>query len=331
MIIVTGAAGFIGSNIIKGLNALGRYDILAVDNLTNGRKFHNLAGCKIADYLDSETLLKKMAADTLGCRHLDAIFHQGACSDTTEWDGRYMMENNYEYSKQLLHYAMAKKAAFLYASSAAVYGDNTEFDDSDDEQLPMNVYGYSKWQFDQYVQPYLTSSASQIVGFRYFNVYGPGEQHKAGMASVAFHLLGQLHNAGVMRLFQGCDGYADGEQLRDFVHVSDVVKVNLWFFQQPTLRGIFNLGTGAARSFNDVARQLISCFGSGRVDYIPFPDHLKGCYQSYTQANISQLRQVGYCDPFVTLEEGVAQYFHWYQQRYHCVDERERVVCSRDR
>ncbi|MCH9643286.1 MAG: ADP-glyceromanno-heptose 6-epimerase [Gammaproteobacteria bacterium] len=316
MIVVTGAAGFIGCNIIKGLNALGRFDILAVDDLSDGHKFHNLAVCKIADYMDCDEFLAWVQAGKTFPNKIEAIFHEGACSTTTEWNGRYIMKNNYEYTKQLLHYCLDRKIAFLYASSAAVYGADLNFDDRAQQQLPLNVYGYSKWQFDQYVQPYLQDAASQVVGFRYFNVYGPHEQHKASMASVAFHLMNQLRDNGVVKLFEGCEGYADGEQVRDFVCVDDVVKVNLWFWQHPELRGIFNLGTGQAKPFNDIAKILIKLHGSGELEYIPFPDHLKGVYQSYTQANIAKLREVGYDAAFDTLEQGLKKYYQWYKQQH---------------
>jgi ADP-L-glycero-D-manno-heptose 6-epimerase len=308
MIIVTGSAGFIGSNIIKGLNRQGVTDILAVDDLTDGTKFVNLADCQIADYLDKEQFLNKIKEDPGSFPTAKAIFHQGACSTTTEWNGRYMLDNNYEYSKVLLHYALTHKAPFIYASSAAVYGMEQEFKEHPTYEKPLNVYGYSKLLFDQYVRRLLPTANSQIVGLRYFNVYGPAEQHKGSMASVAWHFNKQLQEQGKLKLFTGSDGYADGEQRRDFVFVDDVVRVNLWFWQHPTQSGIFNCGTGRSQSFNDVARAVISWHGRGEIEYIPFPENLKGRYQSFTEADITALRNAGYIDKFASVEEGVAAY-----------------------
>ena len=312
MIVVTGAAGFIGCNIIKGLNELGHTDIIAVDDLTDGHKFVNLAAVEYHDYIDHEDFLEMIKADHSFGKSIKAVFHQGACSATTEWDGRYMMRNNYEYSKTLLHYCLDHGIQFLYASSAATYGADTEFDDAALKQTPLNVYGYSKWKFDQYVLQHMNKAKSQIVGFRYFNVYGPHEQHKGGMASVAFHLMNQLKENGEVKLFEGSGGYADGEQLRDFIYVADVVTANLWFWEHPKISGIFNLGTGKARTFKAIAENLIQLHGSGKIKYIPFPEHLKGAYQSYTQANIKKLRDVGYDLDFTSLEEGLQQYYNWY-------------------
>jgi len=313
MIVVTGAAGFIGSNIITGLNKLGITNILAVGDLSDGHKFKNLAVCDYRDYLDYEDFIERVMANDQFAEPIEAIFHEGACSDTTEWDGRYMMQNNYEYTKILFHYCLKHKIQFLYASSAAVYGGSEVFKESDEVQTPLNVYGYSKWKFDQYMQPYLADAESQVVGFRYFNVYGPQEQHKGTMSSVAFHFMNQLFDNDVVKLFEGCHGYSDGEQLRDFVSIDDVVKVNLWFYKNKDKRGIYNLGTGKARSFNDVAKALIQQHGSGKIEYIPFPDHLKSAYQSFTQADISKLRDIaGYTEKFDSLEQGLEKYYRWY-------------------
>jgi ADP-L-glycero-D-manno-heptose 6-epimerase len=308
MIIVTGGAGFIGSNIVKGLNARGRKDIIVVDELTDGTKFANLSDLDIADYLDKDEFLQKLQkGDPLGT-DIEVIFHQGACSTTTEWNGRFMMENNYAYSKSLLHYCQQRGVNFIYASSAAVYGDGLVFKEERINEKPLNVYGYSKFLFDQRVREILPHSKSQIAGFRYFNVYGPNEQHKGSMASVAYHLNQQLPAAGKVKLFEGCDGYGDGEQRRDFVFVDDVVAVNLWFFDHPEKSGIFNVGTGKSQSFKEVANAVIAWHGKGKIEYIPFPDHLKGRYQSFTEADISLLRQAGYDKPFETVEEGVKAY-----------------------
>lgn len=316
MIVVTGAAGFIGSNLIHGLNQIGITDILAVDDLTDGKKYRNLAVVKYADYMDYRDFLKMVVEDrffhTDTDTHTHTIFHQGACSDTTEWNGEYMMKNNYEYSKILLHYCLQKKIPFIYASSAAVYGAKNNFDDQDWEQLPLNVYGYSKWKLDEYVRSYLKNADSQIVGLRYFNVYGPHENHKGKMASVTFHLMNQLENHSTVRLFSSYGGYGDGKQMRDFIFVDDVVKMNLWFYKNPEKKGIFNCGTGQARCFNDIAKKLIHLNGSGKLDYIPFPDSLKGAYQCFTQANLNALRAMGYDEKFTSLEDGLEKYFQWF-------------------
>ena len=233
MIIVTGGAGFIGSNLVKGLNDMGRRDILVVDDLKDGTKFRNIADCDIADYMDKDDFLAQLESGAGFAEPIDVIFHNGACSATTEWDGHYMMKINYDYSKVLLHYCLEHGIQYLYASSASVYGAGPVFKESAEYEQPLNVYGYSKFQFDQYVRNLLPRASSQVAGFRYFNVYGPREQHKGSMASVAFHLNNQLKETGKVRLFKGCDGYGDGEQRRDFIYVGDVVAVNLWFWQHP--------------------------------------------------------------------------------------------------
>ncbi len=311
MIIVTGGAGFIGSNIVKSLNQRGYSDILVVDNLSNGVKFKNIADCDIADYIDKEDFLAQLQTSKDFGRSIEAVFHEGACSSTTEWDGRYMMRNNYDYSKTLLHYCLDRKISFIYASSAAVYGAGKTFKETRSYELPLNVYGYSKLQFDQYVRQLLPTAQSQIVGLRYFNVYGPREGHKGSMASVAFHQYHQLAKEGTVKLFEGCDGYGNGEQQRDFVYVGDVAHVNLWFLDHPNKSGIFNTGTGHAENFNAVANAVINWHGRGHIDYIPFPDHLRGRYQSFTQAEIAALREAGYTASFKTVAEGVKEYLDW--------------------
>jgi ADP-L-glycero-D-manno-heptose 6-epimerase len=311
MIIVTGGAGFIGSNLVKALNERGRSDVLVVDNLKNGTKFKNIADCEIMDFMDKEDFLAAVKAGGSFAAPVEAIFHEGACSATTEWDGRFMMQNNYEYSKVLLHYCLDNGIQYLYASSASVYGAGPVFAEARDNEEPLNVYGYSKFLFDQYVRRLLPGAQSQVVGFRYFNVYGPREQHKESMASVAFHVNNQILADGEARLFEGCDGYGDGEQRRDFVYVGDAVDVNLWFLDHPDKSGIFNLGTGRSQPFNDVARAVIAFHGRGDLRYIPFPDHLRGRYQSFTEADIAALRNAGYDAPFKSVEEGVAAYMEW--------------------
>lgn len=311
MIIVTGGAGFIGSNLVQTLNKQGIDDILVVDNLTRGEKFRNLMDCRIADYLDKEAFLVRLqAGDDFGGA-VESVFHQGACSTTTEWDGRYMLHNNFEYSKVLLHWCLEREIPILYASSAAVYGSGSEFRVHPDCEAPLNVYGYSKLLFDQYVRRILPGARSQIVGFRYFNVYGPREQHKGNMASVAFHLNNQLLATGRVRLFEGADGYADGAQRRDFVYVGDVVRAVLWFAQQPQVSGIFNVGTGRAQTFNEVAQAVIAWHGRGELEFIPFPEHLRGRYQSFTEADLSVTRATGCDTPFRSVEDGVRVYMDW--------------------
>jgi len=311
MIIVTGGAGFIGSNLVKGLNERGREDILVVDDLEDGKKFRNLVDCEILDYIDKDDFIHKVSSGADLGDKVDVIFHEGACSATTEWDGKYMMNNNYEYSKLLLHYCLDNSVAYLYASSASVYGGGSVFSESRDHEAPLNVYGYSKFLFDQYVRRILPAAKSQVAGFRYFNVYGPREQHKGSMASVAYHLSQQLKAGENPRLFEGCDGYGDGEQRRDFIYIGDVVDVNFWFMDNPGTSGIFNLGTGRCQSFKDVGLAVVGWHGKGEIEYIPFPDHLRGCYQSFTEADISALRAAGYDRPFKPVEEGVPLYMDW--------------------
>ncbi len=311
MIIVTGGAGFIGSNLVLGLNQRGYDDIIVVDNLTNGIKYKNLVDCQIADYLDKKDFLQKLQQGFFHAETIKAIFHQGACSTTTEWDGRYMMENNYEYSKVLFHYCQAHKTPLIYASSAAVYGSDNNFKEYKKYEGPLNVYGYSKFQFDQYLRQYLSKLTAQVVGLRYFNVYGPHEEHKGSMASVAFHLNKQIKESASVRLFEGCDGYGNGEQQRDFIYVGDVVDINCWFLDNPQVSGIYNTGTGRSQTFNDVANAVLAYHQAGKLEYIPFPEHLKGCYQSFTEANLENLRAAG-CDyQFKSVEDGVRLYMEW--------------------
>jgi ADP-L-glycero-D-manno-heptose 6-epimerase len=326
--IVTGAAGFIGSNLVKALNERGEHNIIAVDNLSKADKFKNLADCEIADYLDKKDFLGKLQEGFFDGL-VAAVFHQGACSDTMETDGRYMMENNYQYSLELLNYCQNEEIPYLYASSASVYGGGGVFKESREFESPLNVYAYSKFLFDQIVRRRWHKRSAQIVGLRYFNVYGPREQHKGRMASVAYHFFNQYRADGKVKLFEGCDGYSNGGQLRDFVSIEDVVKVNMYFLDHPHKSGIFNLGTGQAQSFNDVAVATINTLRSaeanpvlslaelqqqGLISYIPFPEQLRGKYQSYTQADISALRNSGYAEPFLSVEQGVARYVEHMQK-----------------
>lgn len=308
MIIVTGGAGFIGSNIVAELNRKGYSDILVVDDLSDGHKFVNIQCAQIDDYMDKAEFLQSILMNKTFAKQINAVIHMGACSDTTEWDGQYVMENNFTYSKILFHYCTNHKIPFLYASSAAVYGNSVQFNEKGGFEAPLNVYGYSKYLFDQYLLKNQEQCSSQVAGFRFFNVYGPKEGHKGKMSSVAYHLNNQIQETGKVKLFEGYDGYGNGEQLRDFVYVGDIVNVLFWFLDNPSASGIFNLGTGKAQSFKDVANSVIDWHQKGEIEYIPFPDHLKGHYQSYTQADIGLLRQAG-CDlSFKSVEQGVKAY-----------------------
>jgi ADP-L-glycero-D-manno-heptose 6-epimerase len=319
-IVVTGAAGFIGSNIIAGLNARGISHIIAVDELTQGDKFRNLADLQIADYVDADTFYTRFAQAHYG--KVEAVFHEGACSDTMEHNGKYMMQNNYEVTKQLFAAAQAQGTRLLYASSAATYGGSDTFKESPEFEKPLNVYGYSKLLFDQYARralgTQLENAKTQVVGFRYFNVYGPREQHKGRMASVAYHQFHQFNKEGKVKLFGDYGGYGPGAQMRDFISVDDVVAVNLWFFDHPDKSGIFNLGTGRAQPFNDVATAVVHTLQptakvADAVQYIPFPDSLRGKYQSYTQADMAALRAAGCAHQFADVQTGVARYMQWLQ------------------
>ena len=323
--IVTGAAGFIGANIVKALNDRGETNIICVDNLSKADKFRNLVDCEIADYIDKQDFLE-MLLEGAWEEEVAAVFHEGACSDTMETDGRYMMDNNYRYTVTLFEHCQAEDIPLLYASSASVYGAGRVFKEQRSHESPLNVYGYSKFLFDQYLRRNWQHLTSQVVGFRYFNVYGPREQHKGRMASVAFHFFNQYMANGKVKLFEGCEGYGNGEQRRDFVSVEDVVKVNMFFLDNPDRSGIFNLGTGRSQTFNDVAVAAVNAcrrakgepelslselHRQGIIEYIDFPEALKGKYQSFTEADISTLRAVGYEAPFLTVEEGTSRYVEY--------------------
>lgn len=323
-IIVTGAAGFIGSNLVKALNVRENYEIIAVDNFDNPAKFHNLVRSDISHFQDKRDFLKDILSGAYDTRDIKAVFHQGACSDTMNHDGRYMMANNYQYTLDLFEFCQAKRIPFFYASSAAVYGGSAIFCENRAHEAPLNIYGYSKFLFDQILRQRMKQGlTAQVVGFRYFNVYGQHEQHKGRMASVVFHHFNQYQETGCVKLFGRQDGYDDGMQSRDFVSVDDVVNVNLFFLDHPQTSGIFNLGTGRSQPFNDVAVATVNAcrahenlpplslaeqLAQGLIEYIPFPEALKGKYQSFTQADISQLKQAGYDVPFLTVEEGVTRY-----------------------
>jgi len=327
-IVVTGAAGFIGSNLIKGLNARGMDNIIAVDDLTEGDKFKNLADLQIADYVDADDFYDLFGEAAFG--DVEAVFHEGACSDTMEPDGKYMMDNNYTLSCELFHACQDQGTRLLYASSAATYGGSSIFSESPEFEKPLNVYGYSKLLFDQRLRREIGTrfeqATSQVAGFRYFNVYGPREQHKGRMASVAFHQFNQFQIDGKVKLFGEHAGYADGQQMRDFIFIDDVVAVNLWFLDHPEQSGIFNLGTGKAQPFNDVAISVVNALRQsqkqealsieeaargGLINYIAFPPALIGKYQSYTQADLSALRAAGCDHGFADVQTGVAAYMQW--------------------
>ncbi len=323
-VVVTGAAGMIGSNLVHGLNAIGIDDVIAVDDLTDGPKYRNLLGAKLSDYFDRSDFYARFANGEFG--RVDAVFHEGACSDTMEHDGRYMLDTNYRCSRNLLEACQAQGTRLLYASSAATYGGSASFREEPRFERPLNVYGYSKLLFDNVVRKLLPTAQSQVVGFRYFNVYGPREQHKARMASVAFHHFNQFRDSGRVRLFGEYGGYGAGEQSRDFVFVDDVVAVNLWFLQHPEQSGIFNLGTGRAQPFNDVAEAIVNAarvargesalpigelVAQGLVEYIDFPQDLVGKYQCFTQADLARLRATGCDHAFADVATGAARYAAW--------------------
>jgi ADP-L-glycero-D-manno-heptose 6-epimerase len=328
-IIVTGAAGFVGANIVKALNDRGVDNIIAVDNLTRADKFRNLTDCDIADYFHKDEFRMALASGAFD-GEVAAILHQGACSDTMEANGRYMMDNNYRYSLDLLGYCQSEAIPFIYASSAAVYGASSEFREDRSVEKPLNVYGYSKFLFDQAVRRRWDDNSAQVVGLRYFNVYGPRESHKERMASVAYHFFHQFLETGAVQLFEGSGGFAPGEQRRDFISVDDVVNVNMWFLENPDRSGIFNCGTGASQTFNDVAVATINAVrrsqgagevlgleelkSQGAIKYVPFHEGLREKYQSFTEADLTQLRETGYDAAFSTVEQGVDRYVQWLLQ-----------------
>lgn len=324
-IVVTGAAGFIGANLIRTLNEKGIGNIIAVDNLTKADKFRNLVDCEIADYFHKDEFRLALGAGSFD-GELAAILHQGACSDTMATDGRYVMDNNYRFSMDVLSYCQQEAVPFIYASSAAVYGASQIFREEREFERPLNVYGYSKFLFDQVVRQRWDSNSAQVVGLRYFNVYGPREAHKGRMASVAYHLFNQFRASGTVKLFEGSGEFAAGEQRRDFVSVADVVRVNLWFLENQNKSGIFNCGTGASQTFNDVAVATVNSLrradgketlsldqlkAQGIIQYVPFLDGLKDKYQSFTQADLSRLREIGYDAQFLTVEDGIGRYVDW--------------------
>ena len=302
MIIVTGGAGFIGSNLIRGLNGISENDILVVDDLLNGEKHRNLNSLVFSDYMDRLEFISNL--NRFKRSVIRAVFHQGACSNTTENNGLYVMENNYEYSKKLLNFCIDNKIPFIYASSASVYGDGSRgFTEDRHSEYPLNIYAYSKFLFDMYVRKILPHCRTQVAGLRYFNVYGPQENHKRKMASVICHFYNEVQSEGRMRLFEGSDKF-----LRDFIFVDDVVDVNLFFYKNPSKKGIFNCGTGKAESFLNIANIVKNALSGSKIEFIPFPEELRGKYQAFTMADLTQLRKTGYACKFTPPEEGVSLY-----------------------
>lgn len=308
MIIVTGGAGFIGSNIINALNSQGCTDILVVDNLKDGTKSFNLSDLDIADYIDKIDFRIAIAKNKKHFLNIEAVFHEGACSSTTEWNGKYMMDNNYQYSKELLNWCLKDHIPFLYASSASIYGHNTRtFIEERPYEKPLNIYGYSKMLFDHYVRKILPTVGSQICGLRYFNVYGERETHKEDMASIVLHLYKQLKTKKNAQLFIGSNDFK-----RDFIYVKDVASVNLWCLEN-SVSGIFNCGSGQAVSFQEIAYFMLGFYKNSVIDYIPFPEKLRGYYQDFTQADLKKLREAGYAKPFQDFSKGIKNYMKWLQ------------------
>jgi ADP-L-glycero-D-manno-heptose 6-epimerase len=324
MYIVTGGAGFIGSNLVHELNLHGITDILVVDNFSDSRKLFNLHGARFVDYMDKKEFRRALEQGVLGIPRVNAIFHQGACSNTLVDDGVYMMDNNFTYSKVVLQYASQQGVPLVYASTAAVYGLSGpgHFTPVLENEKPLNIYGFSKLAFDHHVRNELAQGRleSTVVGLRYFNVYGPREQHKGRMSSVIHHFTKQILENGKVRLFEASGGYGNGEQRRDFVYVRDLARVNMFFAQtglfapaagdtNRTYHGVVNAGSGRARTFNEVAKSLMSVHGRAEIEYMPFPADLNARYQHFTEADLTGLREIG-CDlEFTQLEEGIRETF----------------------
>lgn len=310
MIIVTGGAGFIGSNIVRALNERGRTDIMIVDDLGDGDKFKNLIGLRFMDYQHKDDFLKLVTGNAAFGSNVEAIFHQGACSDTMQYDVNFMMRTNYDYSKELLRFCIRKQIPLIYASSASVYGMGKKgFREDESCENPLNPYAFSKLMFDRYVRQFLNASKSKIIGLRYFNVFGPQESHKGKMASIFYQIYKRMKLGGGPRLFKGTDGYGDGEQKRDFIYVKDVAKINLWCLDSDVANGIYNCGTGHAHTFNAVAKAMIESMHSKlKTTYCDFPDELRGKYQSFTEADMKNLAAAGYKGGFTNFVIAVEEY-----------------------
>jgi len=312
-IIVTGGAGFIGSCIIRMLNDMGIEDILIVDHIASTDKWMNLRNKKYTEYIERDKFLEKLPVLE---QKISCVIHMGACSATTEKNFDFLYQNNFEYSKKLWSFCTKRQIPFFYASSAATYGAGEQgFDDLCNlhKLRPLNGYGYSKQLFDLWVEKQ-TSAPSQHVGFKFFNVYGPNEYFKGGMASVVLHSFHQIQKTGHVGLFKSYHpDYENGKQLRDFIYVKDICKVLHYMIQHQDINGLFNLGTGKARSFYDLAVATFQAMGLNPViDFIEMPESLQAKYQYFTQANIDKLRQVGYSEAFYSLEDGVADYVQNY-------------------
>lgn len=306
MIIVTGGAGFIGTNLVRSLLELDK-KILIVEELDKyTKKFDNIKNLDVLDCLDHNIFMNDLVNGKYQNK-IDQIFHLGACSKTTEPDRDYIMDVNLSYSKKLLKYCSNSNISMIYASSASVYGGGSIFKEEPANESSLNHYSESKLLFDNYVRENIAKIKSQIVGMRYFNVYGPYEQHKEVMSSVAYHFYNQFKRHGMLKLFRGSHGYDDGEQRRDFVYVKDTIDVKLWFMQN-NYSGIFNVASGKSRSFNDVANSVINYFNSGHIEYINFPEGLEAQYQAFTEADMSNLRNRGYQKEATELEDGVSSY-----------------------
>lgn len=316
--IVTGGAGFIGSNLVAALNARGIDNILVVDRLGESEKWKNLVGLNYEDFLDKDEFRTAIHLGKLPTPK--AIFHMGACSATTEKDASYLADNNYRVTRELLAWSLQANFRFIYASSGATYGDGSlGYSDADDVTptlRPLNMYGYSKHMVDLWALKH--GYLDQVVGLKFFNVYGPREDHKADMRSVVHKAHGQIMQSGVVNLFRSyLPDYQDGEQLRDFVYVKDAVRVCLYFADHPDRNGLFNVGTGTCRPWNALANAVFAAMGrESKIEYIDMPEHLVQKYQYRTQADIAKLRAAGYDQPFATLEEGVKDYVEtWLSDR----------------
>jgi len=318
MIVVTGGAGFIGSALIAALNKRGVNDILVVDRLGCDQRWKNLVNLRFADYIDKDEFIDMVAEDVLPFS-VDAVFHLGACSSTTETDVSFLMENNFEYTKQLAQWATDENIRFIYASSAATYGDGSQGFSDDEDKLEtlksLNPYGYSKQLFDLWAKR--NGLLEKIVGLKYFNVFGPNEYHKAEMRSFVLKAFEQINATGKVRLFKSHrPDYKEGEQKRDFLYVKDAVDMTLFFYDNPEISGIYNLGAGMARSWNDLAKAVFAAMGkSPNIEYIDMPDSVRNQYQYFTEADITKLRNAGYKKQITQLEDAVKDYVQYYLQK----------------
>ena len=313
MIVITGGSGFIGSNLVYTLNKNNFHEILIVEELdTYKEKFSNIKDLKYIDCVDKKYFLKDIKNSNKSfIKNIDYIFHLGACTKTTEQDRDYILSTNFDYSKNILEFCANSNVNLTYASSASVYGSGKEFHEDPKNESFLNHYAESKLMFDQYYRENQTNIKSQVVGLRYFNVFGPREHHKEVMSSVIYHFYQQMLDEKKIKLFKGSHGYNDGEQRRDFIFVEDTIQVKLWFMNNPHISGIYNVGTGTSRTFNDVASAVLLYFGTGEIEYINFPSNLENQYQAFTEADITNLRSVGYQKEFTKLEKGILEYLNW--------------------